>query len=151
MESWSEVPMFGERPEAETCLIRPSAYGFIADGDGRLAVVRTGQGTFLPGGGVEAGETPEDAIEREAREECGLVVRPGGWTVRAIQFVHSVPERVHFEKRSTFMVAALEGSVSAARDDDHELVWDDLETAARSLSPPSHGWAVEQWRRRTRR
>ena len=32
---------------------------------GYLAVVRTPQGFYLPGGGVEAGESPKKAIERE--------------------------------------------------------------------------------------
>ena len=43
---------------------------------------------FLPGGGVEAGETAVAAAERETREETGYVVRAGaaGAVVRAYTF-----------------------------------------------------------------
>jgi 8-oxo-dGTP diphosphatase len=48
--------------------------------DGRLAVIkrwRPGAGTYavLPGGGLEPGETMEDAASREAIEELGIDVR----------------------------------------------------------------------------
>ena len=48
---------------------------------GRFVVVRRArppaQGLFtLPGGGVEAGETLKQAVEREMREETGLIVEP---------------------------------------------------------------------------
>jgi 8-oxo-dGTP diphosphatase len=49
--------------------------------DGRLLMVhersrRSGGGEWwtLPGGGVEPGETPEEAVRREVFEETGLVV-----------------------------------------------------------------------------
>ncbi|MFH1823123.1 MAG: NUDIX domain-containing protein [archaeon] len=32
---------------------------------------------LLPGGGIEHAESPEEAIKREALEECGLEVNPG--------------------------------------------------------------------------
>lgn len=48
---------------------------------GRFVVVRRArppaQGVFtLPGGGVEAGETLKQAVERELREETGLIIEP---------------------------------------------------------------------------
>lgn len=52
------------------------------DAAGRLLLVLRGHDPHrgrwsLPGGRVEAGESPERAIEREVREETGLSVRAG--------------------------------------------------------------------------
>ena len=42
----------------------------------------------FPGGGIEAEETPVEAMIRETREEAGLVVRPD--TVREYGLVHRI-------------------------------------------------------------
>src|SRR5690348_507177 len=103
MTAWLDAPIFGHPPTDAHAVIRPSAYGLVSDADRRLAVVRTPHGLFLPGGGIEPGETPGETIVREVREECGLDVQLGSWTVHAIDFVYSTEERTHFEKHGTFI------------------------------------------------
>lgn len=67
---------------------RIGAYGVCRADDGRLLLVRSSDGTALPGlwqlpgGGIEHGEHPADAVVREFAEETGLKVE-----VRALRTV----------------------------------------------------------------
>ncbi|GAA1538747.1 ADP-ribose pyrophosphatase YjhB (NUDIX family) [Microbacterium ginsengiterrae] len=61
--------------------LRVAAYAVITDEDDRVLLARWTEGRraawTMPGGGLEAGEDPEDAVRREVREETGYVVRVG--------------------------------------------------------------------------
>ncbi|WP_420479480.1 NUDIX domain-containing protein [Brevundimonas sp. FT23028] len=50
--------------------------GVAVDGEGRVLLVKHTyvHGWWLPGGGVERGQTAGDALIREMREEAGLIV-----------------------------------------------------------------------------
>jgi len=57
--------------------------GYAEDAEGRVLLVRTRArpDTWeLPGGRIEAGETLDEAVRREYREETGLAFRPLGLT-----------------------------------------------------------------------
>lgn len=59
-------------------LVVPSATGLVYDEHGRLLLVRHSNGGVwvAPGGAVDPGETPQDAVVREVWEETGLHVEP---------------------------------------------------------------------------
>ncbi|HBW17614.1 MAG TPA: DNA mismatch repair protein MutT [Actinobacteria bacterium] len=63
-------------------LQRLAAYALIIDREGRVLLTREPVGRrparwILPGGGVEHGEHPEQAVIREVREETGLSAEVG--------------------------------------------------------------------------
>ena len=143
--AWAREPVFGEREEGAEYVARASAYGLVEGVWGLLALVRTPRGVYLPGGGMEPGETPEEAVVREAREECGLRVRTGAWRARAVQFTYPADEQTHFEKLCVFVEAEVVGCEGCGTEDDHQLVWADSAEAARLLTHESQRWAVERW------
>lgn len=48
---------------------------YVFQGDNLLLTKITGRGWDLPGGHIEAGETPEEAIVRELQEETGASIK----------------------------------------------------------------------------
>ena len=59
-------------------LVIPSVSGIVFDVRGRILLVRQADSGewSTPGGSIDPGETPSDAVVREVWEETGLVVEP---------------------------------------------------------------------------
>ena len=145
MPDWRAVPVFGIAPEGTSATVRPSAYAILRNDRGQFAVVRTPEGTYLPGGGMDPGETSVETVIRETLEECGLVIRIGSWTTAAVQLAWSEAERTYFEKRCTFVDAVVIGSDISRLEPNHEVLWVDAETACGMLTHECHAWAVRKW------
>ena len=62
--------VFGEQVDGHTYHARRAVYAVIRDSEGRVATVQEHGHLWLPGGGIEGGETPEQALVREVEEEC---------------------------------------------------------------------------------
>jgi 8-oxo-dGTP pyrophosphatase MutT (NUDIX family) len=58
-------------------LLMPAVGALLRDDDGRILLVQHVEGRWqLPGGAVDPGEHPEDAVRRECLEEAGIVIDP---------------------------------------------------------------------------
>lgn len=141
---WADAPRFGS-PLPLPLVVRPSAYALIRDAHGRVAVVRAPDGVFLPGGGTDEGESAEEALIREALEECGWSIRVGEWRGRAIQFALSGDGQVFNEKRCEFFDIIIEREGMEPLEANHETLWVSPGEAKRLLTHESHAWAVGEF------
>jgi 8-oxo-dGTP diphosphatase len=103
--------------------IVPCVGAIITDAAGRLLLIKRGhepgKGLWsIPGGRVEPGETDEQAVIREVREETGLVVQPG----RLIGAVRRpAPAGAMLDIRD--YAATVAGGTLAAGDDADDARW----------------------------
>jgi 8-oxo-dGTP diphosphatase len=122
---------------------RVGAYGISRDADGRVLLARNsglsefpGQWT-LPGGGVEQGEHPDDAVVREFAEETGLSVRIDALRTVTADVVRLPAGSLEHTDRLVYDVTIVGGSLRAEADGTTDLVeWvAPADLAARPLMP----------------
>lgn len=140
----AEILEFGRREPGVDYRLRPGSYGVLRDELGRVAVVETPVGNFLPGGGQEPGETSEQTLHREVREECGFAIRIGAWIGIADEFFFAPSEKIHFRKRGAFFTATREPGPLTPTDAGHELRWCAPSEALAQLTHESQRWAVDR-------
>lgn len=141
----ADPPLFGEPEPGVTYWRRPGAYALIRNQRGQLAVVQVeGEGWFLPGGGVQPGESDRAALVREVREETGLEVNVGRFLWEAHEHTWAREER-HFVKEGRYYEASLTGTVIEGSEEDHTLLWVDPAEAAARLHHVSQRALVTRW------
>jgi 8-oxo-dGTP pyrophosphatase MutT (NUDIX family) len=101
--------------------------GVVTDADGKVLLIQHTyvHGWYLPGGGVERGETAEEALARELVEEAGVRVtsRP------VLVSFHSNHVKFPGDHVLIYRVGRWEPCVATSRGEIHELGWfpaDDL-------------------------
>jgi 8-oxo-dGTP diphosphatase len=148
------VPQFGEPGPGRAYPDRPAAFAVVGREE-MIAVVRVtfahGGGRLdLPGGGIDPGETAQEAVARECGEEAGLRVAAGDLIARADHFFTNEDDS-SVNTRGVFFAARLIGEAPELKtEDDHALEWMAPWDALVALDRDSHVWAVAQWLRRGR-
>lgn len=109
---------------------RIGAYGIIVNDEGLIALVKTKTGYFLPGGGVEGIESPEECLKRECLEEIGVEVSVIDNFARGNYFFYSPNLNINMESVGIFFTCKIEKYLDVMTESDHELVWLGAEQAA---------------------
>lgn len=144
------LKQFGTQIEGLNYQPRRGAYGICLK-DGRIAVAQIGYSKFvydLPGGGVDEGETPEQAVVREFLEEVGMLVKVDHLVTDIMHyFVHD--NGTAYNNHCHFYVVDWVGDRPAQKvEDDHELVWMPPIEALKSMKMEGFAWAITCWLRR---
>ena len=121
--------------DADALTFRPAVYALIIK-TGQVLLTRQWDGYCFPGGGIELGETIEEAVIREAREETGLVVKPVRVIDCATSFFKIPSSSIFVHSLLVFYTCeVIGGKLSSDLLDEGERIsmqpptWVDLETA----------------------
>jgi 8-oxo-dGTP pyrophosphatase MutT (NUDIX family)/predicted GNAT family N-acyltransferase len=98
---------------------------------------------FLPGGGMDEGETPEECLRREVLEETGCQIKIGAYIGKAQRYFIS-SQKEPLLSIGMFYTAELTEQIQAPVEDDHDIVWISLENVDDLLFHEHQAWAVKK-------
>jgi 8-oxo-dGTP diphosphatase len=141
-----QIPCFGMREKDKNYISRPAAYAVIPQKEtGKIAVVKNRSGHyFLPGGGIENGELPEECVKRECLEEIGFEVHIKTFLGRAKRYFYSPNDHLYYLNEGHFYVCEGE-KVYSPIEEDHLLSWIAPSDAIHLLVHDHHSWAVAEF------
>lgn len=124
----------------------PCVGAIVHDAVGRLLVIQRGHDPHrglwsLPGGRVEPGETAEQAIVREVREETGLQVSPGSVVGR----VRIAAPAADYDVADLACTLSTPDQVPVAGDDAADVRFVDATTLAGLTCTPSLIETLREW------
>ena len=138
------MKQFGEKIPGAKYIERPAAHAVLFDRSGKVAVVKYHDKYFLPGGGIEEGESDERALHREMAEETGWTIIVSDPVARAGEYVYAQDKQTYFHTIGHFYLAEVVGADGEKSEADHSVHWltpDEFESGA---AHESHVWAVKQ-------
>jgi len=138
-----EATTFGTRLEGVPYADRPAAYAVVAGEGGTVAAVKgRSDKLFLPGGGALPGETVEETLRREVREELARSVRLVRTIGAATQYFYAADDDRYYKMAAVFFLAEFPDEPTGQGE--HDLFWLPLAEADKALFHQSHGWAVRR-------
>jgi 8-oxo-dGTP diphosphatase len=138
------VHKFGNKLSGIDYIDRPGVYAVVENNHQQFAVIETSNGYFLPGGGIDAGETEIDALKRELVEEIGYQISVIAEIGASVEYIVFSKDEKYYQIRSKFYKVQLDSKIEEGIERDHRLVWLSQENALKLLTRQSQVWAVQK-------
>jgi len=138
----TNIREFGIRLAGKDYIDRPGVYAVIENDHKQIAVIETGKGYFLPGGGVNSGETEVEALKREILEEIGYQVLALTEMGEAIEYINAFADGKYYQIYSRFYKAHIGAKIGEGMEKDQRLVWLGQGEALKLLVRQSQAWAI---------
>lgn len=126
---------------------RPGAYVILPSGGDLLLTRQEGEESELqlPGGGIDPGESPVQALHREVLEETGWRIGRPRHLVTYRRFAWLPDYKFWAEKLCHIYVASPVRPHGPPSEPGHEALWMNAREATRTLTNEGDAFAVTQW------
>jgi len=138
------IPQFGRPLPGRDHKPRPGAYAIVLNALRELLVVEEDGRLYLPGGGLDPGESPEQALHREFLEETGYRVVIDRCLGQANEYVADETPNTAFNKHCLFFAVTLAGGSGVPAIATNHPRWVPVPEALSTLSNAAHRWAVRR-------
>ena len=153
-----EYRSYGQKVPDVVYRHREGAYAVILDDGGNVALVEAPaaggpeRGLFLPGGGIEPGETPEACLRRECLEELGCEIELEGLFCAGEEYLYAPSDGRYLHVTGHCYRASLGARVQEPVEQDHVLRWLPATQGANDMFLNYQAWAVRlAWEERMRK
>jgi 8-oxo-dGTP diphosphatase len=127
-------------------IIRPGSYAVLFNEKGEAGIVKTDEGYyFLAGGGIEDGETPEETLHREVKEEAGLFMDITSSIGTVAEHYHDKENDRHYKKVvHLYLVEPKVFVPEAQTEPDHTFMWLPIPQAYRLMYHDAYRWGIDK-------
>ena len=145
MKRVAETMIFGEILEGINYKERQSVYGIIKNIKNEVALIKSPGGNFLPGGGIEKGESHENCARREFLEETGHGVELDEYLGCGILYGLAPKQNKYLKIIGYFYLAELGEFIAAKTEEKNEMFWVDISMAVETLKLQNQKWAMREY------
>lgn len=140
----NQITVFGDRMDGTDYRSRQAVYALIFSEDNKIAIIKSGNRYFLPGGGIEEGETQQECLIRECTEEIGYDIEVKEYIGCASQYLVSFKTNEHMHLTGYFYAAQLLRPNYQKIEPDHDLEWLRPEEAINKMYVEFQAWAIQR-------